>query len=185
MFKNIPPELKLMILGYSDLNTLLKLRLVSKELTMLSADKYLWNVTNLKNFEIKVKLNTPPEIIIEKLCDWYHGYVAIRYTYEYGNDLTQINKLVNRTKNIKLDFSWHAGIFDISSLKGCHSLNLSGCPGVFDVSSLGNVHTLILSECIYIQDVSMLGACHTLDVSHCSNIADIRMLDNVHVLTLP
>jgi hypothetical protein len=187
MFNNLPEELKLEVLGNSDLNTVLKLRLVSKGLEELTSDRYLWNTYFKDNFEITVPLNTEPEMIEKALCSWYYGIIEILYTDNYigsNYDFSRIKRITDCNKRIDLNLSHCHGITDVSNLGNVHDLNLSNCRGITDVSNLGNVHDLNLSYCDGITDLSNLGNVRILNLSCCQGITDVSNLGNVHDLNL-
>jgi hypothetical protein len=129
MFNNLPEELKLEVLGKIDLNTLLKLRLVSKGLEELTSDRYLWNAYFKDSFKIKVPDDTELEIIEKALCSWYYGIIEILYT--------------NKCIGLDYDFTIIKRITDCNKLI---DLKLSDCQGITDVSNLGNVRELNLSD---------------------------------------
>jgi hypothetical protein len=188
MFNNLPEELKLEVLGKIDINTVLKLRLVSKGLEELSSDRYLWNAYFKDSFKIKVPDDTEPEIIEKVLCSWYYGIIKILYTDIYigrNYDFSRIKRITDCNKLIDLNLSYCNGITDVSNLGNVHDLNLSYCHGITDVSNLGNVHDLNLTCCYGITDVSNLGNVHDLNLTLCREIADVSMLVNVKKLTLP
>jgi hypothetical protein len=137
MFNNLPEELKLEVLGKIDLNTVLKLRLISKELEELTSDRYLWNAYFKDSFKIMVPYNTEPEMIEKALCSWYYGIIEILYTDNYigsNYDFSRIKRITDCNKLIDLNLSYCQGITDVSNLGNVRKLNLSHCQGITDVS---------------------------------------------------
>lgn len=155
---NVKPEIKHFYAKNSDMNNLMNVSRVFRE---IKKAEFYWQLS--RKHSVEYFRNVFYKSILDSL-------------------------FTNTQRQVSIDLSHFSLIRDegdlsnVSALGNVHTLKLCGSRKLCNVSSLGNIHSLDLSFCPLISDVRMLGNMHTIHLEDCENLTYFRALGGVQKL---